>query len=74
MFNNKPQEWYEVYETRADGVKETLFRNSNLSACQDYIDRNKYFKLLNIDQWKQLKHGPVVVKNVTAPIVNKLFT
>jgi hypothetical protein len=74
MFNNKPEEWYEVYETRVDGVKETIFRNSNLAACQDYIEKNKYFKLLNIDQWKRMKHGPVVVKNVTAPIVNKLFT
>ena len=74
MFNKQPQEWYEVYETRADGVKETIFRNSNLEACQDYIDKNKCFKLLKIDQWKRMKHGPVVVKNVSSPVVNKLFT
>ena len=74
MFNRQPQEWYEVFETRADGVKETLFRSSDYAACLDYVDRNKYFKLLNIDQWKRMKHGPVVVKNMSAPVVNKLFT
>lgn len=64
MLNNKPEEWYEVFETRADGTKETLFRSSNYAACQHYVAKNKYYKRLNIDQWKRMKHGPVVVKNV----------
>ena len=74
MINNKPQEWYEVFETRADGVKETLFRSSDYAACLDYVDRNKYFKRLDIDQWKRMKHGSVIVKNMNPPAVNKLFT
>lgn len=61
MLNKQPTQWYEVFATHDNGIKEPVFKSQNLIACHNYIDTNNDYKLLTIHQWKRMKHGPVLL-------------